>query len=37
MMKLQAKIQMFSLFWITAPLTDIVVVHDNLTEIVIEN
>ena len=37
MMNRQAKVNMFSLFWITAPLTDIVVVHDNLTEIVIEN
>jgi hypothetical protein len=36
MMNRQAKVQMFSLFWVTAPLTDIVVVRDSLTEIVIE-
>jgi hypothetical protein len=34
-MKRQAKIQMFSLFWITAPLTDIVVIGEDLEEIVV--
>jgi hypothetical protein len=32
----KTKTKMFSLFWVTAPLTEIVIVNDGLTEIVIE-